>query len=243
MFASEEHSARRTCLLVPCFLVYFSLTHVIVRRARPRLTQPARNQGGVVARRPACGRSGVLAARTGAAFVGDESDGRFQMVWWSQPIHITYPDFAVQDAAAGSPLGPLDQALVIAHFHDSNGVPVAGRWISFSELPDGRFYAQAFQGYTGQELLRTFGEDVAAFEIAANTLGGRRVDFANVTYAFQALPRLPLLAACWLGDEDFPPSYRILFDASASHQLSTDGCAILGSTLTRKLLKVSGKRS
>jgi hypothetical protein len=40
----------------------------------------------------------------------------------------------------------------------------------------------------------------------------------------------------WLGDEDFPSSCKILFDASASHYLPIDGSAILGSMLVRKLL-------
>jgi hypothetical protein len=41
---------------------------------------------------------------------------------------------------------------------------------------------------------------------------------------------------CWLGDEDFPTSFRFLFDDSIRHHLPTDACAILGNMLTRKLL-------
>jgi hypothetical protein len=46
-----------------------------------------------------------------------------------------------------------------------------------------------------------------------------------------------LMVVCWLGDEDFLTSYRILFDAAANHHLSTDACAVVGSTLTRRLLQ------
>ena len=35
--------------------------------------------------------------------------------------------------------------------------------------------------------------------------------------------------------------YRILFDGNVCHHLSTDGCAIIGSTLTRRLIKAMGK--
>jgi len=86
-------------------------------------------------------------------------------------------------------------------------------------------------------LLKTFGDDAPAFETALQNAGGERLSFADVSYAFQVLPKLALLAACWLGDEDFPSSYRILFDASASYHLSTDGCAILGSMLTRQVIR------
>jgi hypothetical protein len=40
----------------------------------------------------------------------------------------------------------------------------------------------------------------------------------------------------WLGDEDFPPSARVLFDASAGQHLPTDAFALLGSTLTHRLI-------
>jgi hypothetical protein len=48
---------------------------------------------------------------------------------------------------------------------------------------------------------------------------------------------LPLLAVAWPGDEDFPPAYRVLFDESAPHYLPTDVCAILGSFLTRRIIR------
>ena len=102
---------------------------------------------------------------------------------------------------------------------------------------------------------RAFGPDLAGFGRAAERLGGSRQPLTGeagdpgsagegpTAYAFRALPRVPLLAAAWPGDEDFPPSYRILFDASASHQLPSDVCAILGGTLARRLVaaKLPGK--
>ena len=123
------------------------------------------------------------------------------------------------------------------YLHGSDGTLPAGRWIAFSELPDGAFYASAHQGYTGQVLQRHFGADYARFRAAAEAAGGAAVKFAVVAFAFQALPRVQLLAACWRGDEDFPPSYRILFDAHIAHHLPTEGCAILGSMLTRLVLR------
>ena len=99
----------------------------------------------------------------------------------------------------------------------ADGAPPSGRWIAFSELPGGRFYQAAYQGYSGDELRRAFGPDLAAYSQACQRLGGVPRAHGDAAFAFQALPRLALLAAAWQGDEDFPPSYAILFDASASH--------------------------
>ena len=78
----------------------------------------------------------------------------------------------------------------------------------------------------------------ASFEFAAHNLAGvRQFGLGDLAYTFQALPRVSLLLVFWKGDEDFPASFQVLFDASASHYLPTDAYAILGSTLTRRLIK------
>jgi hypothetical protein len=126
---------------------------------------------------------------------------------------------------------------------------MAASWIAFSELPDGRFYNQAFQGYTGRELVKTFGNDLDAFEGAASKAGGEKrfpmagAPLGDSAFAYHALPRVPLMVVYWLGDEDFPPNSQILFDAAVSHHIPTDACAILGSTLTRRLLKKPSKEN
>lgn len=59
----------------------------------------------------------------------------------------------------------------------------------------------------------------------------------DAAYLFQVLPLVSLLAVTWLGDEEMPPAYQILFDANVSHHLPTDVCAILGSMLTERLIR------
>jgi hypothetical protein len=159
------------------------------------------------------------------------------LVYWNRSILITWPEWVAFPEGEDQPLSAFEQALVLYYLTSADGTPLSGEWIAFSDLPDGRFYNQAFQGYTGKELARAFQEDGAAFERAAQALGGVRQALGDSAFAFQALPRLPLLTVYWQGDEDFPSTFQVLFDASASHYLPTDGYAILGSTLTRKLIK------
>ena len=84
-------------------------------------------------------------------------------------------------------------------------------------------------------------ETLATGSGASARAGGRMPKLDKVlgdrAFFFRVLPKVSLLAVCWLGDEDFPSSYNILFDAAVSHHLSTDACAIVGGTLTRRLIK------
>lgn len=177
----------------------------------------------------------ALAARTGADYSNEEK--AFRLPVWENEVLLSFPSFEAQDAASGRPANPFVRALLAYYFCTADGTPPAGRWIAFSELPDGIFYAQAFQSYTGRELVRRFGHDVAAFSLVAEKCGGEPLELGDAAYVFQALPRVILAAVVWRGDEDFSPSYRLLFDGAIDHYLTTDACAVLGSALTRRLLR------
>jgi hypothetical protein len=174
----------------------------------------------------------TLAARTGSEFISQE----FQLLLWGKPVCLTWPACIVLDGATRQELRPDQQALLLYYFSTADGTSETGQWVSFADLPDGRFYNQAFQGYSGQELARAFGSDQAAFARAAARLDGRPYPLGDAAFIFRALPCVALLVTFWQGDEDFPPSCQVLFDTSASHYLPTDACAVLGHTLTRRLI-------
>lgn len=182
-----------------------------------------------------------LAEFTGSDWCPQEAGaGEFQLLYWERPIRLTYPQGVLYKSGSSDPASDFEQALLLYYFCMADGSPVQGEWISFSELPDGKFYVQAYQGYTGSELSRAFGNQVEAFAGACQALGGERHALGDVSFRFQALPRVPLLVVYWQGDEDFPASAQVLFDSSASRYLTTDACAILGSAVTRRILANKG---
>ncbi|OGO33505.1 MAG: hypothetical protein A2Z16_14590 [Chloroflexi bacterium RBG_16_54_18] len=183
-----------------------------------------------------------LADHAGAGFMRlGESRGEFHLNVWNQPVVLTFPDYQASQAGSQERLPTFNTALLLYYFNTADGSPLGDKWISFTELPDGRFYTQAFQGYSGNELAKTFQNDLEAFKLAAEKLGGRPQPLGDLSFEFQALPRVPVLAACWRGDDEFPSSYKILFDSSASHYLPTDAYAILGSHITHRLISASSK--
>jgi hypothetical protein len=118
----------------------------------------------------------------------------------------------------------------------ADGVPLAGDWIGFRELPAGLFYAQAFQGYSGGRLVRELGGGLDGFRRAAGRLSALRLMMGDAAYAFTVLPRIPLAVVYWEGDDEFRSQAQVLFDRTAPHYMTTDGLAILGSQLIDRLL-------
>ncbi len=184
----------------------------------------------------------TLTARTGTAYVeiGCER-GEFHFNLFDKPLRGAFPNLTFF-TPAGDKLPDFLQALLLYYFVTADGAPLTGQWVSFADLPGGRMYNQAFQGYSGGEVVRQFAKlphqaAVHTFQTACLALGGQPLDIGTASFIFPALPRIPLLLTFWLGDEDFPSSCKVLFDSSATHYLPLDGCAILGSQLTGKIIK------
>jgi len=170
----------------------------------------------------------------------DNQSGVFHLLLWNQPISISFPDLIAFDGNQNQ-LPIVYQALVLYYLRTARGSTPSGRWISFSGLPNGKFYNQAFQGYSGMQLARVFGDDLAAVQQGALQVGGRllpkdKTEVGDFACLFQVLPFVPVLLVGWQGDEDFPAAYQFLFDATAANYLPTDVCAIIGGMLARKII-------
>jgi hypothetical protein len=182
----------------------------------------------------------VLAARSGATYRKlDEGHGQLMLNYFDEAYVVSYPQFQAYEAATGNECSEGLLFLLLLYLHTADGTSPADRWISYRELPDGMFYNQAFQGYSGARLVQTFGNELTRFKEAAARAGGEELSLGDGAFMFQALPRVPLGVVYWLGDEEFAPYANVLFDASASHYLSADGLAGLGRELCSRIIRSS----
>ncbi len=177
-----------------------------------------------------------LAELTGTTLRREDGESLFEFLYWGKPVLLSSRDFLARDPESQHPLPPIHQAMIMYYFHSSKGSPATGNWISFSELADGQFYNSAFQGYTAKKLTQYFQTDYDNFEARNEAQRGVKVDFGDGAFRYQILPQIAILIVYWKGDEEFPPSYKILFEDIADYHLPTDGCAILGSMLVGKLI-------
>ena len=185
---------------------------------------------------------GQLASNTGAEYLESApGEGKFSLLVWGHPYTISFPGLVACTAGSIIEAPVVLQALLAYYFYTADGIPLAGEWVSFHTLPDGKFYNQAFQGYSGKALARAFGNDHDSLLQAALAAGGKAAPApdlpGDLALSFWPLPRLPLLLAYWLGDEEFPANGQLLFDRHAAHYLPSDVCAVVGGILTQKIIK------
>ena len=173
----------------------------------------------------------VFAAQAGAEF----SDGMLRVKFYGEAHMITFPELEVSIEATHKVCGLNRSSMFFYYFLTADGAPYADKWIAFRDLPGGMFYHQAYQGYSGDRLAKAIDNRVSVFERAAKNLGGLKLDIGDASFAFDALPRVRVAAVYYAGDEDFPASANVLFDASGSHYLPTDALGGVGSALVDRL--------
>jgi len=184
----------------------------------------------------------VLATRSGAWHKRlDRERGELRLTLWGQGYVVIYPDFIAYEEESGEISSSRRQALFLHYLRTAHGKPLADRWVSLREIEGGEFYHHASQGYSGDRLAKRFGNNVEAFRLTAESAGGERRELGDAAYSFLALPRVPLVVVYWQGDEEFSPTARVLFDASAGHYLPVDLLSVLGSELCDRIIRAASE--
>jgi len=188
------------------------------------------------------GRDPAEVARlSGAACTVADGEIRLELRHWNRPYVVVWPDVSVQEADGGPCPEPV-QATLLQYLAQADGTPLEDSWISLRSLPNGAFYEQAFQGYSGNLIARIFRRDLTGFRVVATRLGGESLDLGDASYRFWAFPRIPLAIVFWSGGDEFPDSAQVLFDKSAGHYHHLEMLAHLGAILCEMMVGGREKR-
>jgi len=176
-----------------------------------------------------------VAARAGATVVHAAQTLALSLAYYRQELVLAWPTGEV--LATARPLFAAAHLVVLHYLISADGAPMADRWVSFRELPDGRVYDAAFRQRACQPLAVRFGQRPEALASAAQALGGERLVWGDVSFMFQVLPRVRAAVVLHTGDEEFPPEVTMLFDASLRHYLPIEDVAVLGGLLAAELVR------
>ncbi|SMC18732.1 protein of unknown function [Desulfacinum hydrothermale DSM 13146] len=127
--------------------------------------------------------------------------------------------------------------LVVLHYLlEARPEPLEGRWISEKEIPGGLQFFAGPHAFPLPWVLRSLDHDLDRFCEAAEIMGGTPVDAGDAAYRFWVLPRIPIQAVFWAGDDEFQASLGLRFDPSISRQLeSLDTIWALANLFCRQL--------
>jgi hypothetical protein len=187
-----------------------------------------------------------------AGFSGAQIDRRkggrvdLSFAFSNRKVRIAWPEFKFQVDESREAL-PIQQQILLLHYlHGalaSGGATPADEWISFQEVPDGRFYLDAFNKRAKIPLVQAFGaKPELMVKLSVEVYGARLFNQGDFSVVIKALPLVPVALILWKGDEEFPPEGTLLFDKSVSKILSAEDIAWLAGMVVYPLIGMAKEK-
>lgn len=143
----------------------------------------------------------------------------------------------IHDEIRNKPLPEIQPSIycILSGYADSQPTPEAHNLISYSQLPGGVGYNNAFIRRAVQPIEKTFGSNAENLWQAAKLLNAEKLSHGDCSVKIQALPLVPIVIILHSATSEFPASANMLFDSSASNYLSTEQLAMLGELTSARL--------
>ncbi len=183
----------------------------------------------------------LLAGYSGAIIEMDKhGNSTFYLNFLNRKVMLSWPELEFTHKGSDENL-PIQQQILLLHYFrgawSSSGAAITGKWISFQEVPDGKFYLDAFHRRAKNPMVQAFGHrPELLLKLAGEAFGAEPSDQGDVSVLVQALPLVPLVLLIWKGDEEFPPEGNILFDRNIMKVLSAEDIAWLSGMVVYPLM-------
>lgn len=112
-------------------------------------------------------------------------------------------------------------------------LPLSGRLVNPVHVKGGLMFAQGTHILPLEELAARYDNDREGFEKLGEQLGGSVVGYGDTAVQLRPFPRVPVVVALWLSDDEFPARAELMFDATCDCHLPTD---VLWSVATMTVL-------
>lgn len=179
-----------------------------------------------------------IADRSGARFRMDDT-GEVSMVlrFLGKEIQISWPGLDIGVEGTREDI-PIQQQIIILHYLKGamEAKPVH-HWIAYQEVPDGKFYLDAFHRRAKNPMIQSFGENPDLLvRLATEVYDAKPSDMGDRSVVVSALPNVPVALVLWRGDDEFPPEGNILFDGSVTDIFSAEDIAWLAGMIIYPLM-------
>lgn len=144
-------------------------------------------------------------------------------------LELRAPAFQAVAAETGKPPKPADLLLALHYLLGEVTLVPAREWITFREFSGGQFYWEPFLSRSIKPLIARMGNDIDLLRDHLRRFSATVAPMPDggLLAAVQALGAIELLLVYRSGDEEFPPSADVLYDACARRLLCAEDAAML----------------
>jgi len=181
------------------------------------------------------------AKKAGGIYEKGKGGEKITLHFFSEPHHIQFPQIEFYSPSK-KVVSLVTRILLLHYLIRADGYPATGKWVSYKDIPGGLLYAGVFARRVTDPLQRRFGKSAKSFKETGIRSGGEPVEIGDASFILHAFPCVPLQYVLWEGDEEFPPSVQLLFDASVDRYLTLEDMVVLGQVTTGRLINRSELR-
>ncbi len=128
------------------------------------------------------------------------------------------------------------KVIIITYLLSAQAIPLAGKLVAGNNLRGGKSFFQGTHRFPLEPLVERYGRDPEGFLTQELSVGAAQEHFGDVGLRFPALPRIPVIMVLWVGDEEFPARFNVLFDVSVDQHLPLDAIYGLVSEICRRMV-------
>ncbi len=179
-----------------------------------------------------------IARRSGAIYV-EETNGKtnLSIQFLNREINISWPELDFTYRLDNNEVPIQQQVLLLHYLNLVEDVEISGEWIAYQEVPDGKFYLDAFIRRAKNPMVQGFGNNPELMvKLTTEVYGATPMAQGDQAVKIQALPLIPVALILWEGDDEFTPEGTILFDRTVSQVLSAEDIAWLAGMIIYPLL-------
>lgn len=158
---------------------------------------------------------------------------------FGQEIALRLDDWSMTNTKTGKPAGMTDRILILHYLLCDIPVPAAGtELITYRDFTGGQFYWQPFLSRTAKPLAAKIGNDLEKLKKNLGRFDCQPVPVPPGDFAARvhALGNLYITLVYTLGDEEFPASCEVLFDAATRRVYCAEDAAAMASRICIGLL-------
>lgn len=183
------------------------------------------------------------AAEADLAEAASRVGGQYAKGWLT--IRVLGKDFRLSQEgriSADIHVNPWVTIPVLNYVLQSKGLPVAGEWVSFRELPSGRSWYPLFAQRCEKPMKEVADGYPNLFADMLDIFDGRQIESqfkSDISIVLHPLPKLPLLVCYWKPEEELESSLHLFFDRTAEDNLPIGSIHALGSGLAQMFEKIA----
>ena len=151
----------------------------------------------------------------------------YELICFGQPLRISRQDRTITSMSDIShrllnELGDYSRLSILNYLVNAKDVPLSGQLKRPSDLRGGDIFARGTHVLPLDEIADLYSNNKADFLSKGHNLGGRPLDYGDMSIELFPFPRVPVDLIIWSSEEEFPAKSSLLFDSNCIFQMPVD---------------------